>query len=187
MRFRTGLGTLVFGFVLSSLVAQAPSPSVRSFAGGWVLNPQKSTLSQSSSRPDRVELSVTQASNKIGCEWRFTSRSDGATLTLNFTTDGNESRIPSTGKETALRTLAVPAQSEPALDDIKVTSKWVGQELSVQTHWMNRNKIGIELDDRWRLSADRNTLTLDRTSVAPDASGRTEETHGILVFERVKN
>ena len=73
MRYRTGLGALVFGFVLSSLAAQARSPSVTSFAGGWVLNPEKSTLPQSSLRPDRVELSVTQSSNKIGCEWRFTS------------------------------------------------------------------------------------------------------------------
>ena len=112
-------------------------------------------------------------------------RSHSATLTLNFTTDGDW-WIHSTGKETALSTLTVPDQSQ-ALDDIRITGKWVGQELRVQTHWLNRNKIGYELDDTWRLSADSKTLTLDRTSVAPDASGRTDETHAILVFERVKN
>jgi hypothetical protein len=187
MSFRAVLGALVLGLALYS-AARSRSPSVPSFAGDWVLNAQKSTLPQSSPLPDRVELNVTLETNRIGCEWRFASRSGGATLTLNFTTGGTPSWIRSTGKEIALSSLVVPGQSQPNPGDVEISSKWVGRELKVLTHWMNRSKLGYELDDVWRLSADGNTLTMDRISVGPDAStGRTGETHAILVFERAKN
>lgn len=174
-----------FFTIFGSLAWPQATPN---FTGHWVLNAQKSTFPTDRSQLPRLEINVTQDRTSIQSEWQLTSSGRSVHLRLHFKTNGTESYNSSGGNEAAFQSLDVPSNAPESGADIFMAGTWHGQELNVTSHWRDvaHDKRQFELDDIWKLSSDRKTLTIDRTS-GRDHYGRgvaTTEVHTRLVFER---
>jgi hypothetical protein len=171
----------------SIAVASLAFPQVEpNFSGRWILDSERSSVPQNAPRPSNVQIAVTQRPGSVESDWQLPSPSGTTRLVFRFKTDGTSSFVPSGGNERAFESLGVPRDAEPAGPDIEVSGSWKGRELTVRSKWYNPNKREVELDDTWKLSADRKTLTIDRTS-GPQHSGggvATIETHSLFVFKR---
>lgn len=179
MRIRSLVPVCLLLFV--SLVWSQSRPN---FEGCWVLNSQRSIFVTGQPKPSSVELAIAHHAGVIETEWQVKSAAENVRLKLRFTTDGN----PTTNRDTnqrAFETLT-PVQQDGSFGGIEMSSKWEGGELKVRSIWYRPDKRSFELDDTWKLSADKKTLTIDRTSGPQHSSSAvdTVETHIVLVFER---
>jgi hypothetical protein len=160
------------------------SQAVPSFEGQWVLNSQKSSFATTRPQHSDVEITVSQNAGVIQSEWQIKSNSGTVQLRLQFTTDGKPTSNHESN-QSAFESLT-KVDGDGSYGGIEVSSRWEGRELKVQSIWYRPNKRVFELDDTWKLSADKNTLILDRTSGRHHSPSGVDtlETHEVLVFER---
>jgi hypothetical protein len=172
-------------FMFALVASSASTQSVPNFTGEWTLIPEKSSFPESRPEGSRVQVNIVHDSDGIQSNWTIASSSDRVELKLRFTTDGAPTFNSSGRNEKAFELLAIPADKTSLGERIEVTSRWKGHQLNVVSKWYNPNKRGVELDDTWTLSTDKNTLTINRTSETehPTTDSPVTEAH-ILVFQR---
>jgi len=127
----------------------------RDFSGRWVLDAQPGGFRTLPSEPEPL-LIVAQREMAFQCS---TSPAGGAAIEWGFAADGGESRY-SIGGESR-----------------NTTAKWEGTALLIDT--LVRGPQSYTVRDRWKLSRDRATLTVERHVVR--ASGEWE---AVLVYHR---
>jgi type IV secretion system protein VirB10 len=127
----------------------------RDFSGRWFLDPQASNLRALPSLPDRL-LGIVQREMAFRCT---STAEDGAVTVWTFSADGQESRY--TLGEEHRNTIA----------------KWEGAALLITT--LVNGPADYSVMDRWRLSADRSVLTIERQLVR--STGQVE---GTAVYRR---
>jgi len=138
-------GFLLFGVV--ALLATSQANAKPNFSGEWKLNASKSEfgpLPAPSSRTDKIthsDPSLKVTTTSVGPQGEVS-------LKLAYTTDGQESTNDLRGN---------PAKS---------TAKWDGDALVIVTKAKFQDN-DITLTDKWTLSEDGKTLTIDRKIVAP--------------------
>jgi type IV secretion system protein VirB10 len=145
--------------VFASAVPVAALGADRDFSGRWFLDPQASNIRSLPSLPDRI-LSVVQRDVERDVELRCTTTAeDGVESAWTFSADGKETKY-SIGRET--RT---------------TFAKWEGAALLVTT--IVNGPPDYSVTDRWQLSADRSTLTIER-----HVGSSTGQVEGALAYRR---
>jgi len=124
--------------LFAAAVPLAAIEADRDFSGRWVLDPQASSIRALTELPDR-QLGVVQQDMELRCT---ATAQDGVETVWTFTADGKETKYPA-GQES--RT---------------TFAKWEGAALLVTTVVSGPQNYSIM--DRWQLSADRSTLTIER-------------------------
>jgi hypothetical protein len=144
-------GILVLGTLLAPLFALPPE---RDFSGNWILSYERSNLRALGAEPEGL-LKVTQDDRAVHIDADVAA----AEASWSYYLNGRESRYTAASEE---RNSVV---------------KWEGAALLVNT--LVAGTPGYAVMDRWRLSADRATLTIARQIVRP--AGQVE---GTLVYRR---
>jgi type IV secretion system protein VirB10 len=141
-----------------AFAAVAPLAAVdadRDFSGRWTLDPQASNIRALPALPERL-LVIVQREMAIRCS---ATGEDGAAAEWSFSADGQESRY----------TLGLERRSAVA--------KWEGSALLINT--LVSGPLDYSVMDRWKLSADRSLLTIERQVVR--STGQVE---GTVVYRR---
>jgi type IV secretion system protein VirB10 len=127
----------------------------RDFSGRWFLDPQASNLRALPDLPDRL-LGIVQREMAFRCS---ATAEDGAVALWTFSADGQESQY-TLGEERR-----------------KTVAKWEGAALLITT--LVSGPADYSIMDRWKLSADRSVLTIERQLVRS-----TRQAEGTVVYRR---
>lgn len=130
------------------------------FTGTWKLNLEKSKL------PEQwTGMKMERKIEHKGVEMKVDTFASGpqgdVTLNARYTTDGKQNINPYQG-HSATSTL-----------------QWESETLAIQTTIV-RETDDIKLDDRWTLSADQKTITVERKQKGPGE----HDYHLVLVFDK---
>lgn len=149
---------------IGALAAVAPLAAVdadRDFSGRWILDPRASNIQALPALPER-RLVIVQRETAIRCS---ATGEDGAVAEWSFSADGQES------------------QYTVGLERRNTVAKWEGAALLITTLGSLPNNYNTMMDyslmDRWKLSADRSSLTIERQIVR--STGQVE---GTAVYRR---
>jgi len=145
--------------VLSLLVFSSAAFSAPDFTGSWKANVTKSNFGAMPS-PEKYTRVIEHKEPTVKIEESQASERGEWTGIINLKTDGTET------------------SSEIRGNPLKSVSRWEGDVLSVKSK-LDFNGNLIELNDRLSLSADKQTLTLQRKIDTPN--GVLEQS---VVFER---
>lgn len=129
------------------------------FSGSWKVNPSKSNFGPMPS-PDKYTRVIEHKEPTVKIEESQSSERGEWTGTINLKTDGTETTSQIRGNA------------------LKSVARWDGDVLSIKST-LDFNGNAIELNDRLSLSADKQTLTLQRKVDTPN--GVLEQS---VVFER---
>ncbi len=130
-------------FALLQVQAQAKP----NFSGSWKLNVNKSDFGPMPA-PDSRSDTITQADPEIKDSFTQSGQMGEITADVKYLTDGTETTNTLRGNE------------------IKSVAKWEGDELVVASK-TSFNGAGVTFNDRWTLSADGKTLTIQRHAISP--------------------
>lgn len=141
--------------VFGSAVPLAAIDADRDFSGRWFLDPQASNMRSLPALPDRI-LGVVQRDLELRCT---ATAEDGVETAWTFSADGKESKY--------------------ALGQERRTTfaKWEGSALLITT--LVSGPPDYSLMDRWQLSPDRSTLTIER-----QIGSSTGQVEGTVVYRR---
>ncbi|MGC4054160.1 MAG: hypothetical protein QM757_34170 [Paludibaculum sp.] len=137
MRKRTLLTGIVLAFLTTAFAAAAPN-----FTGSWKLNTSKSDFGQFPA-PSSMTQTVTHDEPKIKIAMKQTSDMGDMEFEREYTTDGKEYTNDMRG------------------NPVKSVLKWDGDVLIITS----KGKFGdndFTMVDRWKLSEDGKTLTVNR-------------------------
>jgi hypothetical protein len=141
------------------LALAAPGPD---FSGAWKLNLAKSDFGPNypapKSRTDKIDHR--DPNLNITVTEQFANAAQPVTGTVRYTTDGK------------------PCINQILGNPLKATANWDGDALVIDT-WGNFNGSNITLKDRWSLSRDGRTLTVNRHFEGPK-----QKADQVLVFEK---
>jgi type IV secretion system protein VirB10 len=140
---------------LAAAVPLAAIDADRDFSGRWFLDPQASNIRALPALPDRLLL-IVQREMAFRCS---STAEDGAEAVWTFSADGKESQY-ALGQEHR-----------------KTVAKWEGAALLINT--LVSGPPDYSVMDRWKLSANRSTLTIER-----QVAGSTGQVEGTAVYRR---
>jgi hypothetical protein len=137
-------------FAVSASAADAPN-----FSGEWKMNASKSDFGQRPG-PDSMTRKIEHAEPSIAMTTTQSGQMGEMTSEFKFTTDGKES------------------ESQQRRGTAKVSAKWDGKVLVVvtkRTFTREGETMEITSTDRWNLSEDGKTLTVDSVMQGPWGEG----------------
>ncbi len=153
-------GLAVCGFLLLALGAAAQTRPAPNFSGYWKLNPEKSDLG-GAPPPDSAGYVI----RHIGAKLAFDYTQESKTTRVEITTDGQE-RMTDSNNEA----------------EVWTRTFWEGPVLVFEARQKARPAHpapGIRWTSRWKLSADSQTLIIERQITAPQG-----QLNQVLVFNR---
>lgn len=149
----------------TSVFAQSPN-----FSGAWTLNESKSTLPEMGFRRPASKITVKQDNLSLNAERVSTGRDGEERITTEkVTLDGKVSENVVFQDRTRKSTASWSADGK------------VLEINSSMTFEMNGESRDIKSSEKWKLSADKNTLTIEATN-----QGRDGEIKSTLVYDIVK-
>ena len=153
-------GVAVCGCLLLALAATAQTKPATNFSGYWKLNPEKSDFGGAPA-PDSAGYVI----RHIGAKLAFDYTQESKTTRVEITTDGQERMTDSN-------------------DEAEVWTRtfWEGPVLVFEARQKARPAHpapGVRWTSRWKLSADGQTLTIERQITAPGG-----QLNQVLVFNR---
>ena len=137
-------------FAASSLLPAQARPN---FSGAWTLNASKSDFGAMPKPANRTDK-ITHVGVAITDSFTQSSPKGDVTAIMKYLTDGKETVSDLHGNQ------------------VRYTAKWEGDELVIEGK-TQLNGAGVTLTDRWSLSPDKKTLTIQRHVNSP--MGETEQ------------
>lgn len=140
-------------------LAMMPAQAKANFSGNWKLNPGKSNFGAMPAPAKRTDK-IVQRGATLTDSYTQSGRQGDVTAEMKYSTDGKETTSDLHGNQ------------------IKFKAKWEGNDLVIAGQ-TQLNGAGVTLTDRWSLSADGKTLTIERHVMSP--MGETDQK---IVLER---
>ena len=133
-------------FVLS-VAAALPLAQDKGFSGVWEYQPSKSIPP----KPEGLQLSVTAQPAHITVTRRYVM------------VPGSDETMPGTEEKYTCTTDGTPTRAARGPDTVTWTVRWQGQTLMWRAQFVREaDKASVDFTERWTLSADGRTLTIDR-------------------------
>lgn len=136
---------LIFALLLAASAAQALARP--NFSGVWKLHSAKSDFGQMPA-PDSRSDTIVHNDPDLKDSFTQTGQMGEVTAEMKYSTDGKETSNSVRG------------------NPIKSTAKWEGDDLVIASK-VSFNGSDVTMNDRWALSADGKTLTIQRHVVSP--------------------
>lgn len=136
----------------------ATAQSHPDFSGYWRTNPQKSDFGPM--RANNLMWTIEHQDPQLKYIIKYSSDTGDKTVETHYLTDGRET------------------VSKPGAVEIRSVARWEGSELAIESRFDSpEGKVTVQ--ERWSLSEDRNTLTMDRTMSGPNMNYKQK-----LVYDR---